>query len=128
MSRRVYSPMLAKVAEKAFTDKDWIFEVKWDGFRAISYVGQTLSVKSRNGKELKYNFPELAELTALAKNLVVDGEIVVMNQGKPDFKPCWNAVKRFRPTKLKGEQRKLLPRMLSSTFWKKTNNLSQNCR
>jgi len=85
MSRRVYSPMLAKVAEKAFTDKDWIFEVKWDGFRAISYVGQTLSVKSRNGKELKYNFPELAELTALAKNLVVDGEIVVMNQGKPDF-------------------------------------------
>ena len=85
MSRRVYRPMLAKVADKAFTDKDWIFEIKWDGFRAISYIDQTLSVKSRNGKELKHNFPELAELTLLAKNLVVDGEIVVMNQGKPDF-------------------------------------------
>ena len=38
MSRRVYRPMLAKVADKAFTDKDWIFEIKWDGFRAISYM------------------------------------------------------------------------------------------
>lgn len=85
MSHHVYRPMLAKVADKAFTDKDWIFEIKWDGFRAISYIDQTLSVKSRNGKELKHNFPELAELTLLAKNLVVDGEIVVMNQGKPDF-------------------------------------------
>jgi DNA ligase D-like protein (predicted ligase)/DNA ligase D-like protein (predicted 3'-phosphoesterase) len=85
MSRRVYKPMLAKVADKAFTDKDWIFEIKWDGFRAISYIDQTLSVRSRNDKELKYNFPELAELSVLGKNLVVDGEIVVMNEGKPDF-------------------------------------------
>ncbi len=85
MNGHLYKPMLAKVAEKAFTDKDWIFEIKWDGFRAISYIGQTLSVRSRNGKELKYSFPELAELTALAKNLVVDGEIVVMREGKPDF-------------------------------------------
>jgi bifunctional non-homologous end joining protein LigD len=85
MSNRVYKPMLAKVADKAFTDKNWIFEIKWDGFRAISYIGQTLSIKSRNGKELKNNFPELEELTHLARNLVVDGEIVVMNEGKPDF-------------------------------------------
>jgi DNA ligase D-like protein (predicted ligase)/DNA ligase D-like protein (predicted 3'-phosphoesterase) len=85
MSRHVYKPMLAKVADKAFTDKDWVFEIKWDGFRAISYVEEELSVKSRNDKELKYNFPELAELSLLAKNLVVDGEIVVMREGKPDF-------------------------------------------
>ena len=44
-----------------------------------------LSVKSRNEKELKHNFPELSELTKLASNLVVDGEIVVMSEGKPDF-------------------------------------------
>ena len=77
--------MLAKVADKAFTDKDWIFEIKWDGFRAISYVEDGLSVKSRTDKELRYNFPELAELSLLAKNLVVDGEIIVMREGKPDF-------------------------------------------
>ena len=85
MSRHIYKPMLAKVADKPFSDANWIFEIKWDGFRAISYVDGGLSVKSRNDKEMKYNFPELEELTGLAKNLVVDGEIVVMREGKPDF-------------------------------------------
>jgi DNA ligase D-like protein (predicted ligase)/DNA ligase D-like protein (predicted 3'-phosphoesterase) len=85
MSGHIYKPMLAKVAPAAFTDKEWIFEVKWDGFRAISYVDASLSVKSRSGKELKYNFPELTELTSLSSNIVVDGEIIVMREGKPDF-------------------------------------------
>ena len=85
MSQHIYKPMLAKEAADAFTDKDWIFEIKWDGFRAISYIKEKFSVKSRNEKELKYNFPELSELTKLASNLVVDGEIVVMSEGKPDF-------------------------------------------
>jgi bifunctional non-homologous end joining protein LigD len=85
MSRHIYKPMLAKVAEEAFSDKDWIFEVKWDGFRAIAYVEEPFSLKSRNEKELKKNFPELQELTKLAKNIVVDGEIIVMREGKPDF-------------------------------------------
>src|ERR1700693_98146 len=85
MSRRIYRPMLAKVAEEAFSDKDWVFEIKWDGFRAIAYVGEPFSLKSRNEKELKQNFPELQELTKLARNIVVDGEIVVMREGKPDF-------------------------------------------
>ena len=85
MNHHIYKPMLAKIAPDAFTDKDWIFEIKWDGFRAISYVDQEFSVKSRNGKELKHNFPELSELKKLAGNIVVDGEIVVMSEGKPDF-------------------------------------------
>jgi bifunctional non-homologous end joining protein LigD len=85
MSRHIYLPMLAKVAEEAFSDKDWVFEVKWDGFRAIAYVETPFSLKSRNGKELKQNFPELEELNKLAHNIVVDGEIVVMREGKPDF-------------------------------------------
>ena len=85
MSRHIYKPMLAKVAPDAFSDKDWIFEIKWDGFRAIAYVDDNWSLKSRNGKELKNNFPELSELTKAAKDLVVDGEIVVMREGKPDF-------------------------------------------
>jgi DNA ligase D-like protein (predicted ligase)/DNA ligase D-like protein (predicted 3'-phosphoesterase) len=85
MSRHIYKPMLAKVADDAFSDKNWIFEVKWDGFRAIAYIEQPLSIKSRNGKELKQNFPELQELTRLAKNIVVDGEIIVIREGTPDF-------------------------------------------
>ena len=85
MSRHIYKPMLAKVASDAFTDKDWIFEIKWDGFRAIAYVEKPFSLRSRNEKELKGNFPELEELTRLSSNLVVDGEIIVMREGKPDF-------------------------------------------
>ena len=85
MSRYIYRPMLAKVAKEAFSDKDWFFEVKWDGFRAIAYIEEPFSLKSRNGKELKDNFPELQELRKLAKNIVVDGEIIVMREGKPDF-------------------------------------------
>jgi bifunctional non-homologous end joining protein LigD len=77
--------MLARVAPKSFSDKDWIFEIKWDGFRAIAYVEEPYSLKSRNGKELKHNFPELEELNKLSGNVVVDGEIVVMREGKPDF-------------------------------------------
>ncbi len=80
-----YKPMLALAAQKAFTDKDWIFEIKWDGFRAIAYVEKQFRLRSRNGKELKGNFPELAQLTQLGANIVVDGEIVVMQDGKPDF-------------------------------------------
>ncbi len=85
MSRHIYRPMLAKVVEEAFSDKDWIFEVKWDGFRALAYVEEPFSIKSRNGKELKQSFPELVELNKLAGNIVVDGEIIVMREGKPDF-------------------------------------------
>ncbi|MCL4430505.1 MAG: non-homologous end-joining DNA ligase [Chloroflexi bacterium] len=86
MSRtRFYRPMLALDTQKAFTDGEWIFEIKWDGFRAIAYVEEPFSLRSRNGKELKQNFPELQQLTSLGRNIVVDGEIVVMQQGLPDF-------------------------------------------
>ncbi len=82
---RHYNPMLAKSAEKPFDSEDWIFEIKWDGIRAISYVNEELNIRSRNDKEMCHNFPELEELAELTKNVVVDGEIVVMKQGKADF-------------------------------------------
>jgi bifunctional non-homologous end joining protein LigD len=82
---RSYKPMLARLAHEPFSSEAWIFEIKWDGFRAIAYVNEALSLRSRNGKELKYNFPELEELRQLTRNVVLDGEIVVMKEGKPDF-------------------------------------------
>lgn len=82
---RHYKPMLAQSAEAPFNSKDWIFEVKWDGIRAISYVNDDLSIRSRNDKELGHNFPELEELKDLASNTVLDGEIVVMKEGSTDF-------------------------------------------
>jgi len=83
--RRYYKPMLAQTAKAPFSSADWLFEIKWDGIRAISYVDQKLSIRSRNDKELRQNFPELEELNTLAQRAVLDGEIVVIRNGKPDF-------------------------------------------
>ena len=107
MSRYIYHPMLAKVAKEAFSDKDWFFEVKWDGFRAIAYIEEPFSLKSRNGKELKDNFPELQELRKLAKNIVVDGEIVVMREGKPDFQSLLERGKVFSEGEIQRQENRL---------------------
>ena len=80
-----YKPMLAREAAKAFSDKDWIFEIKWDGFRALAFIDGKVSLRSRNNKELIDNFPELQELKGLAENVVLDGEIVVVKNGRADF-------------------------------------------
>jgi len=80
-----YKPMLARTAEAPFSSAEWIFEVKWDGMRAIAYINDELSIRSRNQKELQKNFPELQELKELAENVVLDGEIIIMRDGKVDF-------------------------------------------
>jgi DNA ligase D-like protein (predicted ligase)/DNA ligase D-like protein (predicted 3'-phosphoesterase) len=90
-----YRAMLAQAIRAPFNSKDWIFEIKWDGIRAISYVDDELSITSRNGTELKHNFPELHELKDLTRNAVVDGEIVVMKEQKADFQAV---VERSRAT------------------------------
>ncbi len=95
--KRLYKPMLAQPTDAAFTSKDWIFEIKWDGIRAISYISNGLSVQSRNGKELKYNFPELEELKTLANDVVLDGEIVVMREGKADFQTLLERANTVNP-------------------------------
>jgi bifunctional non-homologous end joining protein LigD len=106
MSRHIYRPMLARVAPKPFSDKDWIFEIKWDGFRAIAYVEESYSLKSRNGKELKHNFPELEELNRLSSNVVFDGEIVVMREGKPDFQALLERGQAVSPNEIQRQARR----------------------
>ncbi len=96
-SRR-YKPMLAKEAKSPFTDDDWVFEVKWDGFRALAYVDGELSLQSRNQKELIDNFPELNEIKKQAHNVVLDGEIVILNNGKVDFQALLERGKAVSPT------------------------------
>ena len=70
-----YKPMLARDAGAPFSDPDWIYEVKWDGIRALAYVGEEFSLRSRNDKELRENFPEIEELKGLVGDAVLDGEI-----------------------------------------------------
>jgi bifunctional non-homologous end joining protein LigD len=82
-------PMLATSVEKPFDDPGWLFEIKWDGYRAVSFMqdGKARLV-SRNQNDLTGEFPELHELSKsiTAKNVVLDGEIVVLDEhGRASF-------------------------------------------
>jgi bifunctional non-homologous end joining protein LigD len=81
-------PMLASTIKKAFNDPGWQFEIKWDGYRAISYLEKGgVSIRSRNNNSFDQKFFPVHEALKLwPVNAVVDGEIVVLDgEGKPDF-------------------------------------------
>ena len=78
--------MLATRWPAAFSDPEWAFEVKWDGVRAIaSWDGARLDVRSRTGRPIGPDYPELDQLAGLAP-CVLDGEIVAFDdEGRPSF-------------------------------------------
>ena len=77
--------MLAKSSEP-FDSDEWIFEIKWDGFRSLAVRGSdTFLLPSRRENEQINRFPELRSLEALPAGTILDGEIVALTDGKPDF-------------------------------------------
>jgi bifunctional non-homologous end joining protein LigD len=74
---------------EAFSHPDWLYEIKYDGFRALAYVrDDKVELVSRNGNTFK-SFPDLCALIAGAlttSNAILDGEIVCLdNEGKSQF-------------------------------------------
>jgi bifunctional non-homologous end joining protein LigD len=102
-----YSPMLARTAEAPFSSPDWLFEVKWDGIRAIAYAGETLSLLSRNGKEMADRFPELGEIRELAPRCVLDGEIVLLREGKNDIQALLTRFQETSPRQIEADSLRL---------------------
>jgi bifunctional non-homologous end joining protein LigD len=82
-------PMLAESIEKPFDNKDWLFEIKWDGYRAIAFVeGGRVRLVSRNQNDLTPRYPELKDMASLlhAKTAILDGEVVALDdEGKASF-------------------------------------------
>jgi ATP-dependent DNA ligase len=81
-------PMLAKRVEELPDGNDWIFEPKWDGFRALVFRdGDEIFIQSRDEKPLNRYFPELEESlrAALPSRCVLDGEIVIVQNAELDF-------------------------------------------
>ncbi|TFY99099.1 ATP-dependent DNA ligase [Ramlibacter humi] len=82
------APMLAKIAESLPEGEGFLFEPKWDGFRAIVFRGTSgVTIQSRDLKPLNRYFPELEKVLAeqLPKGCIVDGEIVVAGPNGLDF-------------------------------------------
>lgn len=88
MPQRI-APMLALLGELPADQKNWSFEYKWDGVRALSYWdGSTLRVESRNLIDVTSRYPELRELGKVLgeRRVILDGEIVALDEKKrPSF-------------------------------------------
>lgn len=78
---RNWSPMLLKEVDKPFNSNNYIYELKFDGIRAIIFANKKeIKIQSRNKKDLTHLFPELQILTeSINKNVIFDGEIIAFN-------------------------------------------------
>ena len=86
---QVIHPMLATLTDTAFSSDDWLYEIKWDGYRAIAFIDDgRVTLVSRNQNEMTSLYPELQ---AIAKQVhgakvVVDGEVVALDEkGRSSF-------------------------------------------
>jgi len=88
--QRRYSPMLASSMDSLPAGEGWLFEPKWDGYRALGYVrGSEAMLRSRNGNDLTKRFESIAKELPKAlrsPDAVVDGEVCALDeQGRPSF-------------------------------------------
>lgn len=81
------SPMLISQMQEPFNDDKWIYELKLDGCRCIGYFDQNgTCLRNKRNMELLPKFPELKELHRnVSERTVLDGELVVLRDGVPDF-------------------------------------------
>lgn len=81
--------MLASLAGEAFDSPDFRFEVKWDGIRCLAFLEASTRLQSRRLNDLTGRYPELSDLHLAVggQPAVLDGELIVLSGGTPDFAP-----------------------------------------
>ena len=83
-----YAPMEARSVARLPTGDGWQYEPKWDGFRCLAFRdGEAVELRSKSGQSLTRYFPEVsgALRRVRARTFVVDGEIIVPENGEPSF-------------------------------------------
>jgi DNA ligase D-like protein (predicted ligase) len=105
-------PMLAKAGQPFDSDKH-LFEIKWDGTRALAFVDRRgHQILNRRKVDMTGRYPEFEFLaTAIDKGTVLDGEIVVLKGGKPDF----NALQKREHARSK-RKITMVPKSTPATF------------
>ena len=81
-----FKPMLASMGEP-FDSPDFLYEIKWDGYRCLAFLDGATRLQSRNLNSLSLLFPELSNLhhRVSAAGALIDGEIVALRNGLPSF-------------------------------------------
>lgn len=84
---RIFTPMLLKEVDKPFNSSDYLYEIKFDGYRAILFVNKDgITIRSRNKIDITNMYPELKSITKLVKkDTIIDGEIIALENGYPSF-------------------------------------------
>lgn len=96
-------PMLA-FSSAPFDSKDHIYEIKWDGTRCILFFdGKHLRLQNRRLLDITYRYPEFSSIfkEIKARDVILDGEIVVFTSGKPDFERLQRREHLFDPLRIK---------------------------
>ncbi len=96
-------PMLATLVDEMFDDPGWLYEIKWDGYRAIAYLFRGIvELKSRNNISFNEKFRSIVEeLKQWPVNAVIDGEIVALNEkGHADFQQLQSYAKNGEAAEL----------------------------
>jgi bifunctional non-homologous end joining protein LigD len=92
------SLMLATLVAAPFDDPNWLFEVKWDGYRALATIeAKSFTLVSRNGLDMLQRFPDLVQLAGAFASVpvVVDGEIVSLDsKGRSEFQRLQESQKK----------------------------------
>ncbi len=94
-------PMAATLVDKPFSDPDWLFEIKWDGVRALAWIKNgKLTLRSRTGLDITDQYPELGALPEhlQAAQAILDGEVVALDErGGGDFERLQQRMNTSRP-------------------------------
>src|SRR3989475_4051307 len=98
---KTLEPMKAQMVDKPFDDDRWLFEVKWDGIRLVSFIDQgKVTLQTRAGRIVDAEYPQLQAISRLvsARQAILDGEIVALDEeGRPSFQLLQNRGKEEHP-------------------------------
>jgi bifunctional non-homologous end joining protein LigD len=86
-------PMLATLVEEPFNSPDWVYEIKWDGYRILAHIDKgKVTLRSRGDQDYTQRYKPVAQsLASLGHNAVLDGEMVVVDQeGRSKFQLLQN--------------------------------------
>ncbi len=104
--------MLAELAREPFDSDDHLFEIKWDGTRALVFANQGVILQNRRLIKIQDRYPELmAALTSLPNGTLLDGEIVVLENGRPSFPKLQQRDAQYGSTRIE-----ILSESLPATF------------